>query len=233
MAKNSVTDWDTTAANNTDVGGISIAEGMAPGNVNNAMREMMAQIAAIISGSTAFNTLVAGFARIQSAAASRLDLQATSVADTHERTRLVRDTTAFRHQTANSGATVAVDDYVAAIGASGATSHTWKVEDVVRFAFDGSSYTFGSPSQARAALAAMPLVISGAGAGQILALDAANGASLSLPGSGSQTYAYWYIPQTISGGSLGTSQVGVAAGATLLNSGTAGIILRGFCIRLT
>jgi len=44
MAKNSVADWDTTAANNTDVGGISIAEGCAMANLNNAIREVMAQI---------------------------------------------------------------------------------------------------------------------------------------------------------------------------------------------
>lgn len=44
MSKLSVSDWDTTAANNTDVGGISIAEGCAMANLNNAMREMMAQI---------------------------------------------------------------------------------------------------------------------------------------------------------------------------------------------
>lgn len=40
-----VSDWSSTAASNTTVGGISIAEGMSPANVNNAMREMMAQIA--------------------------------------------------------------------------------------------------------------------------------------------------------------------------------------------
>lgn len=44
MAKNAVSDWDTTAANNTDIGGISIAEGCAMANLNNAMREIMAQI---------------------------------------------------------------------------------------------------------------------------------------------------------------------------------------------
>lgn len=45
MAKNAVSDWDTTPANNTDIGGISLAEGvMAVSSVNNAMREMMAQI---------------------------------------------------------------------------------------------------------------------------------------------------------------------------------------------
>lgn len=43
MAKNTVLDWDTTAANNTDVGGININEGCPAGNVNNGMREIMAQ----------------------------------------------------------------------------------------------------------------------------------------------------------------------------------------------
>lgn len=46
MAKNAVSDWDTTAANNTDVGGISIAENCAMANLNNAMREIMAQVKA-------------------------------------------------------------------------------------------------------------------------------------------------------------------------------------------
>lgn len=44
MAKDNIWEWDTTAASNTDVGGVSIAEGMAPSGVNNAMREMMSQV---------------------------------------------------------------------------------------------------------------------------------------------------------------------------------------------
>lgn len=44
MPKNSVADWDTTAGNNTDIGGINIDEGCAMANLNNGMREMMAQI---------------------------------------------------------------------------------------------------------------------------------------------------------------------------------------------
>jgi hypothetical protein len=46
MSKDELSDWDETAANNTDVGGVSIAEGMNPGDVNGALREMMAQLAA-------------------------------------------------------------------------------------------------------------------------------------------------------------------------------------------
>lgn len=53
MAKSKLTDWDTTAANNTDVGGINIAEGMLPSSVNNAMREMMAQVAKALAGTDA------------------------------------------------------------------------------------------------------------------------------------------------------------------------------------
>jgi hypothetical protein len=44
MAKNKISEWSSTPAANTDVGGINIAEGMSPSDVNNAMREMMAQI---------------------------------------------------------------------------------------------------------------------------------------------------------------------------------------------
>jgi len=47
MAKTSVADWDTTAANNLDLNNISLAENiMRPPAVNNAFREMMAQIKA-------------------------------------------------------------------------------------------------------------------------------------------------------------------------------------------
>src|SRR6056297_301763 len=47
MTKNSVGEWDETASNNLDIGGINIAEGMNPGAVNNAIRTMMAQIATL------------------------------------------------------------------------------------------------------------------------------------------------------------------------------------------
>ena len=44
MAKNKISEWSSTPASNTDVGGINIAEGMAPSDVNNAIREIMAQV---------------------------------------------------------------------------------------------------------------------------------------------------------------------------------------------
>lgn len=44
MAKNKISEWSSTPASNTDVGNINIGEGMVPSDVNNAIREMMAQI---------------------------------------------------------------------------------------------------------------------------------------------------------------------------------------------
>jgi hypothetical protein len=40
----SIFDWSTTAGDNLTVGGVSIAEGMSPAGVNNAMRAMMMEI---------------------------------------------------------------------------------------------------------------------------------------------------------------------------------------------
>jgi microcystin-dependent protein len=45
MAKNGLYQYSATPANNTDVAGINIAEGCAPANINNAIRQVMADIA--------------------------------------------------------------------------------------------------------------------------------------------------------------------------------------------
>lgn len=44
MPKNKVSEWSTTAASNTDIGGININEGCPPSGINNAIRELMAQV---------------------------------------------------------------------------------------------------------------------------------------------------------------------------------------------
>ena len=41
MAKDKLTDYDATASNNSDVGGVNTAEGMLPSKVNDAIRELM------------------------------------------------------------------------------------------------------------------------------------------------------------------------------------------------
>lgn len=45
MTKDAIREWDTTAANNTTVASINVGEGMSPGDVNNAIRAVMAQTA--------------------------------------------------------------------------------------------------------------------------------------------------------------------------------------------
>lgn len=48
MAKNLVTDWDPVAANNSDIAGVNIAESCPSAGINDAIRALMAQIAAWI-----------------------------------------------------------------------------------------------------------------------------------------------------------------------------------------
>jgi hypothetical protein len=60
MAKNKVSDWSATPANNTDIGDINIAEGCAPSNINNAIRELMAQVKDMQTGADSDNFVIGG-----------------------------------------------------------------------------------------------------------------------------------------------------------------------------
>jgi len=60
MAKNKISEWSATASNNTDVGGIDIAEGCAPSGINNAIREIMAQVKDQQTGTDADSFTVGG-----------------------------------------------------------------------------------------------------------------------------------------------------------------------------
>jgi hypothetical protein len=60
MPKNKVSEWSATASNNTDIGGINIAEGCAPSGINNAIRELMAQVKDMQTGTDADNFTVGG-----------------------------------------------------------------------------------------------------------------------------------------------------------------------------
>jgi hypothetical protein len=53
MAKDSINDYSTTPGSNTDIQSINIAEGMSPANVNNALREVMADLADVRAGNIA------------------------------------------------------------------------------------------------------------------------------------------------------------------------------------
>ena len=60
MAKNKVSEYSSTAANNTDIAGINIAEGCAPSGINNAIRELMAQLKDMQSGTDGDNFSIGG-----------------------------------------------------------------------------------------------------------------------------------------------------------------------------
>jgi hypothetical protein len=80
MPKNKVSEWSSTAGNNTDVGGINIAEGMAPSGVNNAMREIMAQIKDMQAGTDGDYFVVGGAFTATGAATFSSTMYVASVA---------------------------------------------------------------------------------------------------------------------------------------------------------
>lgn len=56
MAKNNITQFDATDANNTDIKSIDISEGMSPANVNNALRALMATLKDMDTGATSLTS---------------------------------------------------------------------------------------------------------------------------------------------------------------------------------
>ena len=57
MAKTSWNDYSATAASNTDVDSVNIDEGCAPSGINNAIGELMAHTADVVSGTTALSSI--------------------------------------------------------------------------------------------------------------------------------------------------------------------------------
>jgi len=60
MAKNKISEFSSTPSNNTDIAGINIAEGCAPSGINNAIRELMAQLKDQQAGTDGDNFAVGG-----------------------------------------------------------------------------------------------------------------------------------------------------------------------------
>ena len=52
MPRTKLSEFSSTPGDNTDIGGINIGEGMAPSDVNNAMREQMSQLKEFLDGSS-------------------------------------------------------------------------------------------------------------------------------------------------------------------------------------
>lgn len=60
MSKDKISEYSSNPANNTDIGGINIGEGMLPSDVNNAIRELMAQLKDQQDGTDGDNFTVGG-----------------------------------------------------------------------------------------------------------------------------------------------------------------------------
>lgn len=56
MAKNSIPDYSATASLNTDIQSVNIDEGCAPSGINNAIRELMADIKDVDAGTVALTS---------------------------------------------------------------------------------------------------------------------------------------------------------------------------------
>ena len=56
MAKNKISEYSSTSADNTDVSNVNIAEGCSPANVNNAIRSVMAQLKDFQSANPSYYT---------------------------------------------------------------------------------------------------------------------------------------------------------------------------------
>ena len=60
MAKNSITDYSKTAASNTDIQSVDIDEGCLPSGINNAIRELMADLADMNDGTVTLTSPAVG-----------------------------------------------------------------------------------------------------------------------------------------------------------------------------
>lgn len=77
MAKNKVSEWSSVPSNNTDIGGIDIAEGCAPSGINNGIRELMAQVKDMITGADGDSQVVGGNLTVNGTTTLTVDLAIT------------------------------------------------------------------------------------------------------------------------------------------------------------
>lgn len=84
MAKNKISEYSSVASNNTDIAGINISEGCAPSGINNAIRELMAQLKDMQSGTDGDGFTVGGAFTCSGAAvfSSTVALGSTATATT-------------------------------------------------------------------------------------------------------------------------------------------------------
>ena len=133
MAKNSITDYSKTAASNTDIQSVDIAEGCLPSGINNAIREIMADLADMNDGtvtltspsfaaSSTTGALTAGSATVGST---------TSSAAVHSYTKL-------EIESSSHGA-------LQLSGSTGAEQWIWFADDSSSTPVGGITYYHGGP----------------------------------------------------------------------------------------
>jgi hypothetical protein len=121
MPKTKISEFSATPANNTDIDSINIAEGCAPSGINDAIRELMAQLKDFQVGSAGDPVTVGGVLTVQAGSASTPSL--TTAGDTNTGMFFpAADTIAF----AEGGAEVARFDSGGNLGL-GVTPSAWGV----------------------------------------------------------------------------------------------------------
>jgi hypothetical protein len=132
MAKTKVSEWSAIPANNTDVGGIDINEGCAPSGINNAIRDVMAQIKDMQTGADGDNFVVGGNLTVNGTITLATDLPvaqggtgASSAADARTNLGLGSIATqASSSVTITGGSITGITDLTVADGGTGASSIT-------------------------------------------------------------------------------------------------------------
>jgi hypothetical protein len=113
MAKNKISEFSATAANNTDIGGINISEGCAPSGINNAIRELMAQLKDQQTGTDSDNFTVGGNLSVTGTTTLTGTTAAPTVSASDDSTKIA--TTAFVRDIVPTGVIVMWSGSVATI----------------------------------------------------------------------------------------------------------------------
>jgi len=125
MAKNKISEYSATAANNTDVENINIAEGCSPSNINNAIRAVMAQLKDFQAGNETGNALAiaSGGTNAENATDARTNLSAAKSGANSDITSLTGLTTPLTVAQGGSGAAT-LTGYLKGNGTSAFTAQT-------------------------------------------------------------------------------------------------------------
>jgi hypothetical protein len=132
MAKTKVSEWSAIPANNTDVGGIDINEGCAPSGINNAIRDVMAQIKDMQTGADGDNFVVGGNLTVTGTTTLSTDLPvasggtgASTAADARTNLGLGTISTQAANNVAITGGSITgITDLAVADGGTGASTLT-------------------------------------------------------------------------------------------------------------